>query len=907
MVMDRPENRCRVAGLDLHMPHPPFPAQLAIMAKVVQAVRAPGNALLESPTGTGKTLALLTAALATQCYYRAQFEAAKAVNSAIAQVCARAKAEISHPEPSLSAGAMSDKAPASIETKIEPKITSPGNCVPLIAPPRIYFFSRTHSQLSQVVREYKKLTQYTQFDGSALQGPTRELLQELVSQVMAGPSGSGILDGLVASSLPPTVDPASALLAVAQLASPRCLQPPVMSLLASRSRTCVNSDVLSGDTKGQAPKDTKRRRKSGSGAALPAAAAARTAMTSGRAVDDGCSALLATRSCRYSLGSERLSENLPFVWDIALSTSLGRQLGGCPYFASRSLHEKADIVFAPYTYAFDPVLREAMSLELEGAVIIIDEAHNVAEECRDAASMELSRAELIVAVSSFGDMMNQGSLEHMHSAFHRVLVGILRWCDERAAMKGWLPGIGGHEARSSVSQATSTPFRGGGASSEDPQWTGRQAVDLFESWGLTRDTLAILHTYLTEVSAYRKQQLQESVASVDGTNACILSSRALSTAERLLVCSSFLLSAVDGCSDAAAHYDLVLQRSDPGESGSVTLEYDDSPASATASVSTYKICLWCMTPTLAFRDVAKLARCVILTSGTLSPLESFALELGNQFPLQLQAPHVVDLKRQLWAGVVAESMWASSVELSSVESRGASIAHAPLTFPWTVNPSQQKILRVELNGTFAHATQLQYLEGVGTAILTIAAATPNGVLCFFPSFAMLSRCIEHWKRAKLEAAPTEDLVGWTPPIFSSAQPETFRSRRSPWGKTDYGGEARTCSDGDGKPGTLWNALWRVKRIFYESSSRSAGAEDFSQLLSTFQLVVDATRSHNSAPLNHPTSSSDTCSSTAAEAVAVSASANGAGDTAAEPEETRSTVVAAREDSKNALTATVVVF
>jgi hypothetical protein len=547
---------------------------------------------------------------------------------------------------------------------------------------------------------------------------------------------------------------------------------------------------------------------------------------------------------------------------------------------------------------------------------------------RDAASMELSRAELIVAVSSFGDMMNQGSLEHvglnvlaasgsqvgghenktfllcfatqMHSAFHRVLVGILRWCDERAAMKGWLPGIGGHEARSSVSQATSTPFRGGGASSEDPQWTGRQAVDLFESWGLTRDTLAILHTYLTEVSAYRKQQLQESVASVDGTNACILSSRALSTAERLLVCSSFLLSAVDGCSDAAAHYDLVLQRSDPGESGSVTLEYDDSPASATASVSTYKICLWCMTPTLAFRDVAKLARCVILTSGTLSPLESFALELGNQFPLQLQAPHVVDLKRQLWAGVVAESMWASSVELSSVESRGASIAHAPLTFPWTVNPSQQKILRVELNGTFAHATQLQYLEGVGTAILTIAAATPNGVLCFFPSFAMLSRCIEHWKRAKLEAAPTEDLVGWTPPIFSSAQPETFRSRRSPWGKTDYGGEARTCSDGDGKPGTLWNALWRVKRIFYESSSRSAGAEDFSQLLSTFQLVVDATRSHNSAPLNHPTSSSDTCSSTAAEAVAVSASANGAGDTAAEPEETRSTVVAAREDSKNAL-------
>lgn len=41
------------------------------------------------------------------------------------------------------------------------------------------------------------------------------------------------------------------------------------------------------------------------------------------------------------------------------------------------------------------------------------------------------------------------------------------------------------------------------------------------------------------------------------------------------------------------------------------------------------------------------ARSVILTSGTLAPIESFASELGVAFDVQLEAPHVVDMKRQV--------------------------------------------------------------------------------------------------------------------------------------------------------------------------------------------------------------------------------------------------------------------
>ena len=51
---------------------------------------------------------------------------------------------------------------------------------------------------------------------------------------------------------------------------------------------------------------------------------------------------------------------------------------------------------------------------------------------------------------------------------------------------------------------------------------------------------------------------------------------------------------------------------------------------------------WCFEAGVAMRALGALkVRCVLLTSGTLSPLGSFAGELGVPFPLQLENPHVI--------------------------------------------------------------------------------------------------------------------------------------------------------------------------------------------------------------------------------------------------------------------------
>lgn len=62
--------------------------------------------------------------------------------------------------------------------------------------------------------------------------------------------------------------------------------------------------------------------------------------------------------------------------------------------------------------------------------------------------------------------------------------------------------------------------------------------------------------------------------------------------------------------------------------------------------------LWCCNSAVAFDRIKEETRSVILASGTLAPMDSFASELGMQFDVRLETSHVIDTSKQLWAGVV---------------------------------------------------------------------------------------------------------------------------------------------------------------------------------------------------------------------------------------------------------------
>ena len=66
----------------------------------------------------------------------------------------------------------------------------------------------------------------------------------------------------------------------------------------------------------------------------------------------------------------------------------------------------------------------------------------------------------------------------------------------------------------------------------------------------------------------------------------------------------------------------------------------------------YSAHFWCLNPAVIFDDLKETVRSIVLTSGTLSPMASFSSELNVEFPIQLEANHVID-KKQVWIGTLS--------------------------------------------------------------------------------------------------------------------------------------------------------------------------------------------------------------------------------------------------------------
>ncbi len=56
--------KLQIEGIEVDFPFEPYACQRDYMERVIQALNKGENAMLESPTGTGKTLCLLCASLA---------------------------------------------------------------------------------------------------------------------------------------------------------------------------------------------------------------------------------------------------------------------------------------------------------------------------------------------------------------------------------------------------------------------------------------------------------------------------------------------------------------------------------------------------------------------------------------------------------------------------------------------------------------------------------------------------------------------------------------------------------------------------------------------------------------------------------------------------------------------------
>eukprot|EP00026_Physarum_polycephalum_P000577 Phypoly_transcript_00578.p1 GENE.Phypoly_transcript_00578~~Phypoly_transcript_00578.p1 ORF type:complete len:1233 (-),score=182.25 Phypoly_transcript_00578:64-3762(-) len=576
-----------IRGVKVDFPYNAYESQLIYMEKVIQALQEGKNALLESPTGTGKTLCLLCATLAWRQSYLEHHKVVVGQDSS--QM---------NPFPSGSPPPPQD----------------------MMMIPKIIYSSRTHSQLTQVVRELKR-TSY-------------------------------------------------------KIKS---------SILGARDKMCIHPTVSN---------------------------------MKGKAQDYMCRSMVSTRKCQFYHSVSQFKSNVisDTICDIEDMVKLGLKYEVCPYYLSKEIQSSADIVFMPYNYLVDPEVRKNLSVSLHDSVLIFDEAHNLEGICGDAASFDFSSAELAACVREvqhgidttlrpgYGGGLNSGSGDGVSA-------------DELAQLKTVLLKLG--EAVDSIK------FDGG---SNGFTRDGAYIYTLLGGIGINFDTHELIVKLIDDVVA---------MISDESEGVGIHSTIALSQFNSYLkVLFKFPLSHLDHPSQ----YYKVHIHADKNASQGASSSLFTGKANKRAGKEGRTLSYWCFNPGVAMQALQQSGiRSIILTSGTLSPMDSFAYELKTSFPVQLENSHVIT-NGQVWVGVVGKG------------------------------PSGQP-----LNSSYQNRDNTVYKSDLGNAIVNYARIVPNGLLVFFPSYSALNSALEFWKLPIANSATTiwERICSHKQPVIEPRNSQEF--------------------------------------------------------------------------------------------------------------------------------------
>ena len=554
-----------INGIKVYFPHVPYENQIVYMSKVIEACNKGQIAGLESPTGTGKTLCLLCASLAW----------------------------LQHKRKELSEKRKNEELDATEEI------------------PKIYYSSRTHSQLGGVIKELKKT----------------------------------------------------------------CYMPRT-AILSSREKMCVNAVV----------KNFK-----------------------GLSINIRCKQVRKKKDCKYFYGSERLLTSNYDNCDIEELYNIGSKSGFCPFYFERNKKDYADIVFLPYNYIFEPLYKKVLDLKLQNSILIVDEAHNIESVCEEAVSCQLSVKVIDEVLNDFkgikilvenpGDSLTKDSILKTIEAKkveeeEIILTNIRNYIKSFVLKTGkWWPEIG---LKLSPKEMFDIFYEGSKGKTKGQMLL--QQID--NAPCLTPHNLLEHINFLQKIEAGLSEELQK--GSVISEYIALLS--------LVLTLSDNYLSFVESndtnpLNNFCNNYKFFIN---DVEETTFIFGKKNMPQQKNKVRTLF---LYCFNPGFGFKEVNKEnIQAMIITSGTLSPIEGIESELKCSFPIKLENTHVVD--------------------------------KAQISFSLLTNSFRRR--EIEYRFDNANRNNIPMIEDLGYTISELCKITPGGVLVFFPSFTFLNTCTSVW-------------------------------------------------------------------------------------------------------------------------------------------------------------------
>jgi regulator of telomere elongation helicase 1 len=400
-----------------------------------------------------------------------------------------------------------------------------------------------------------------------------------------------------------------------------------------------------------------------------------------------CRAKVQSNSCLYcrNVDVKRLKtrDSVMDVEDLVLAGTKQRM---CPYYLAREMQAEADIVFMPYNYILDIKTRKMHNINVQGTVIILDEAHNIERVCEDSASFDLTSTDISLCISDVDTILKAKKEEIELSSEGEISDDFTDFLNLKAVLISLEKKMDELDLRTS-SKGVVKP--------------GEFMFEFLAGVGVTQGNVHILSGQCGRAISWLTA---DSRSFRNGNNI-----------EKFLDAMTVVFShsgrgSTHSSTHSLAHSYKVFMKAEDAKTKKKSDMWAAPAAESSSKKETRTLSYWCFSPGHAMSDLeTQGVRSVILTSGTLSPLDSFSCELHIDFPVQYEGPHVVS-KEQVWVGVV---------------SRGCD--------------------GVSLNSSYENRSTASYQSSLGNTIVNFARIVPQGLLVFFPSYPVMHSCINHWR------------------------------------------------------------------------------------------------------------------------------------------------------------------
>ncbi|GFF23607.1 DNA repair helicase rad15 [Aspergillus udagawae] len=382
----------------------------------------------------------------------------------------------------------------------------------------------------------------------------------------------------------------------------------------------------------------------------------------------------------------------PGVFTLDGLLKYGEEHKQCPYFSARRMMPFCNVIIYSYHYLLDPKIAERVSRELsKDCIVVFDEAHNIDNVCIEALSIDITEDSLRKATRGANNLerkiseMKSSDAEKLQNEYSKLVEGL------REA-----------EQAREEDQFIANPVL--------PDDLLKEAVP-----GNIRRAEHFV-AFLKRFIEYLKTRMKVTHTISETPPSFLTHVKDLTFIERkpLRFCAERLTSLVRTLELINIEDYQPLQ--EVATFATLVATYDkgfllilEPFESETATVPNPVLHFTCLDAAIAIKPVFDRFSSVIITSGTLSPLEMYPKMLG--FPTVLQESYTMTLARRSF--------------LPMIVTRGSDQAQISSSFQIRNDPG--------------------VVRNYGNIVLEFSRITPDGIVVFFPSYLYMESIISMWQ------------------------------------------------------------------------------------------------------------------------------------------------------------------